>query len=74
MVPVRISGGRTVQPGHVEPIAGEGMPVAGGGRRERGHLFVEFAVHLPVDVPRDLHVALQKLPTIDHGGALKDEL
>ena len=65
-VPVRRKGVVT-QPGQVEAIANEGMPIIGAGRR--GTLYVEFQVYLPSAVPKDLKAALEKMTT-----NLKDEL
>lgn len=69
MLPIRIQG-RTVQPGQVESVANEGMPIAGQAQKKpaRGNLYVDFVVVLPTTLPKDLQAALQRL------GAGKDEL
>lgn len=65
-VPVRRRGVVT-QPGQVEAIPNEGMPILGTGKR--GTLFVEFHVYLPTAMSKDLRAALEQLST-----TTKDEL
>jgi DnaJ-class molecular chaperone len=57
-VPVRRKNAVT-QPGQVEAIPNEGMPIMGAGKR--GTLYVEFQVYLPTTLPKDLKSALEKL-------------
>lgn len=50
-VPIKRKG--TIQPNQVDLVSNEGMPI-NGSTKNRGNLFVEFEVHLPITISKDL--------------------